>query len=118
MPYTELAEHEELNECINNNNSVIIYYGAAWCRSCVRGGPVFETVSNMEEYEKVVFHKVDIDKIPEAKESQEIISIPLIIGYLKGKEVTRSVGVTVEHLVEIVEESLPVEENPEVLIDE
>jgi thiol-disulfide isomerase/thioredoxin len=118
MPYTELAEHEELKECINDNNSVIIYYGATWCRSCVTGAPIFETVSGMEEYQNVKFFKVDTDTIPESKESQEIVSIPLIIGYLKGKEVTRSVGVTVDHLVEIVEECIPPEENPEVPTDE
>jgi thioredoxin 1 len=108
MPYTELAEHDELEECIKNNKSVVIYYGAVWCRSCVKNSAIFETLATLEEYTNVKFYKVDIDKIPDAKESQEIVSIPLIIGYKSGKEVNRSVGVSTDTLVGIVEDCLPV----------
>lgn len=110
MPYTELAEHEELQECITSNESVVVYYGATWCRSCTQGAPILDAVSNMEEYESVKFYKVDIDKISESKESQEIVSIPLIIGYVKGREIKRSVGISTDHLVEIVELTLPIPE--------
>tara|TARA_B110000908_G_scaffold167220_1_gene219778 strand:- start:6250 stop:6594 length:345 start_codon:yes stop_codon:yes gene_type:complete len=105
MPYTELAEHEELQECITRNASVIIYYSASWCRSCIQGTPIFNTISSMEEYEKAKFYKVDVDKIPDIKESQEIVSIPLIIGYSNGKEVARSVGISIDNIVEIAEKS-------------
>ena len=110
MPHTELAEHDELEECIKNNESVIVYYGATWCKSCVTGSRIFEAIAQLEEYGGVNFYKVDIDKIPDAKDSQEIVSIPLIVGYCNGKEVARSVGVTTNSLVEIVEKCTPVKE--------
>ena len=115
MPYTELAEHEELQECITSNESVVVYYGATWCRSCVQGAPILDAVSSMEEYQSVKFYKVDIDKVPESKDSQEIISIPLIVGYVKGKEIKRSVGISTDHLVEITELTLPVPVEKEVV---
>lgn len=105
MPYTELKDIGELEECIKNSdeNMVVIYYGATWCRPCVNGSEVFSVVSDTEEYDKIKFHKVDIDIIEEAKEHQEIVSIPVTIVYRNGKDVNRVVGTNIGNIIELID---------------
>ena len=110
MPYTEVSQHDELNDCINSNTYVVVYYGAPWCRSCTSYESIYETLSNLDEYNDIKFIKVDVDKVDESKNSKDIVSIPLTISYKNGKEISRFVGTITDKIVEIIEAIIPEKE--------
>jgi thioredoxin-like negative regulator of GroEL len=56
---------------------------AHWCVPCQQMLPVIEEISG--EYE-VPFYKVDIDKVPEAKEFTGAKAVPMIIIYKDGRK--------------------------------
>lgn len=106
MPYSDITELSELLSVINTTNPAIIYYGADWCGSCKDGSTIFNTVADLDENDGVSFFKVNISNIPEAQESQNISSIPLIIAYVNGQEYRRFVGVATNKLINLIDKCL------------
>lgn len=100
MPCVKLNTAAELNELLNDNSVVIVHYGAKWCKSCVTANSIFEVISDMEEYEDIKFIKIDIDDIDI---EDKISSIPLVVNYVNGEEISRVVGITVDKIIESIE---------------
>ena len=72
------------------NGIAVVDFWAEWCLPCYNLLPALETVA--KEFEDVKFYKIDIDKHPDIVEKLKIQSIPLIVVYKDGKEVSRLVG--------------------------
>ena len=66
-----------LRETIENNDIVILDFWAPWCGPCKSFGPVFEKVS--EEYEDIVFAKINTEEQQELAGMFQVRSIPTLM---------------------------------------
>ena len=64
---------------IENNKIVILDFWAEWCGPCKAYGPVYERVSN--EFEDVVFAKINTEEEPQLGRMFNIRSIPTTIAF-------------------------------------
>ncbi len=70
---------------------VIVDFWATWCRPCLMQAPIFEEAAK-EMKGKVTFFKIDVDKAKNVAAKYRISSIPTLIVFKDGKEVTRTMG--------------------------
>lgn len=70
---------------------VIVDFWATWCRPCLMQAPIFEEAAK-EMKGKVTFLKIDVDKAKNVAAKYRISSIPTLIVFKDGKEVTRTMG--------------------------
>ena len=66
-------------EVIENNDIVILDFWAEWCGPCKADGPVYERVSN--EFNDVVFAKINTEEEPQLGRMFNIRSIPTTIAF-------------------------------------
>ena len=81
---------KEFSQKIGEEKPMIIEYGALWCSPCRALEPVLEELS--KETTKAKFYKIDVDKEPELTRKFDIMSVPTIIIFKKGKEILRING--------------------------
>ncbi|MBI4441229.1 thioredoxin [Candidatus Woesearchaeota archaeon] len=70
---------------------VVVDFYADWCGPCTMMAPSFEEVSK-DFAGKVTFAKVNVDENPLHAGGLSIMSIPCLILFRNGKEVSRQVG--------------------------
>ena len=78
MATLDLTE-PEFAEVIENNDIVILDFWAEWCGPCKAYGPVYERVSN--EFEDVIFAKINTEEEPQLGRIFNIRSIPTTIAF-------------------------------------
>lgn len=78
---------KEFNELIKDY-AVVDFY-ATWCGPCKMFGPIFEEVSNENNFN---FIKIDVDKHPDIAREYGVMSIPTIVLIKNGKEEKRHTG--------------------------
>jgi len=83
------AEFEKV--VLKNDKPVLVDFYATWCGPCKMAGPVLDKLSD-EFVGKIVIVKIDVDENPNAGATYGVQSIPTIIAFNGGKEVTRKVG--------------------------
>jgi len=70
---------QNFEETITNNDIVIVDYWADWCGPCKSFAPIFEGVSDKEEFSDIVFAKVDTEKEQALAGHFQIRSIPTLM---------------------------------------
>lgn len=79
---------------------VLVDFSAPWCAPCKRLEPLLEQLSRDWE-SKVTFVKVNVDESPELAMKYQVMSVPTVIMFHEGKEITRLIGLqTREKLIE------------------
>ena len=78
-------------EVLDSDKKVLVDFWADWCGPCKMMGPVVDMIA--EEQTDIKVCKADIDAYPDLALSYKVMSIPTLILFSRGKEVTRSVGV-------------------------
>ncbi|MBM3281970.1 MAG: thioredoxin [Candidatus Diapherotrites archaeon] len=87
----ELTDITFNTEVIQGKKAYIIDFWAAWCGPCKMLAPIFEEVE--KDYKgKLHFAKLNIDQYESLAREYEIMSIPCLVVFAKGKEVERIVG--------------------------
>ena len=82
---------ENFDKTIQEGTPIIVDFWATWCGPCQMMGPVFEELS--DEFDgKLKFAKVNTEDAPNAAQRSNIMSIPALVLYKGGKEVSRIVG--------------------------
>lgn len=83
----KLNTSSEINEYVNNNEMVLIYFSSKGCSVCVSMFPKVEDM--LKRYPKIKIVNIDVDKSTEAAGQYLIFSLPGILVYVDGKEIIR-----------------------------
>lgn len=70
---------------------VIIDFWAPWCVYCRRIAPAFDKIAVQQE-DKFIFAKINIDEVPEIAEKYDIDTIPTLLLFKDGKVTGRIVA--------------------------
>jgi thioredoxin 1 len=81
---------ENFEETITDNDIVLVDFWAEWCGPCKRFGPVYEKAS--EEYDGIVFAKLDTDANYELTSQLGIEGIPTLMAFREGVLVFNQAG--------------------------
>lgn len=87
----ELTDKNFDAEALKSKKPFIVDFWASWCGPCRAMAPIFEELA--AENKGVMFAKVNVDDNPELAAKYEILAIPTIVFFNKGKKAAARVGV-------------------------
>lgn len=87
----EINTIDELKSAVEQNENVVVDLYATWCKPCQEMLPVIEEIAG--ETPAVPFYKVDIDKVPEAKEFTGAKAVPMLLIYKNGRKKEFAFGI-------------------------
>lgn len=76
---------------IDSKTPVLVDFFATWCGPCKMLSPILEQVAD-EVKNKVIVAKLDIDECMELAQEYGIMSVPTMILFKDGAEVSRNIG--------------------------
>src|SRR5215211_8003279 len=91
---------ENFEETITDNEIVLVDFWADWCGPCKRFGPIYEKAS--EEYDGIVFAKLDTDANYELVSQLGIEGIPTLMAFREGVLVFNQAGALPGHALKQV----------------
>lgn len=80
--YTELNE-DSLHTIVNENETVVVQYGASWCGNCRIMKPKFKKLAS--ENEEIPFLYVDAEKLPESRKLAKVDNLPTFAVFKNGE---------------------------------
>lgn len=83
---------DNFDETINGGKTVMVDFWASWCGPCRMLAPILEEVAGEMTDENIVIAKVDVDKEQELAERFQVMTIPTVLVFRKGKAQEKSVG--------------------------
>lgn len=87
------------DENVKNYPLIVVDNWAPWCPPCSMLAPIIESLAK-KYVGKIVFGKLNVDENKEVAQKYEIMSIPTLLVFKKGKLVDRIVGAMPESLLE------------------
>ena len=84
---------------LNQNGITLVDFYADWCGPCKLMSPVIEEIA--KEYPDITVAKINVNKNEKLAAEYNILSIPTIIIFKNGTEVTRTVGYTPKQDLEL-----------------
>lgn len=82
-----LQSQELIEETINNNDMVLLYFGNKTCSVCVDMKPKVEGI--LGRYPEIKSVYIDVEQSPEIGIKHSIFTIPAILFFTEGKETIR-----------------------------
>jgi len=94
----KLLDSKELKEKINSGEKFIVDMYAEWCGPCRMMGRVLDDLSIKltDENHEVKLYKFNIESDKEMATSLNVRSIPMLVGFNEGKNVSVKVGMIPE----------------------
>lgn len=93
---------DNLQEIVENNDKVMVQYGATWCGNCRITKPKFKRIA--AENEDIQFVYVDAEKLPNSRGMAEVKNLPFFAGFKGGKLVSQSAGNKEEVIKRVLDE--------------
>lgn len=90
----------KFNELISTNNLVIIDVYADWCQPCLKFKPIFEEISEQEEFSGIKFISINSDETNWINSRFDIDSIPRFLFFNKNKLIYEHVGASPKEVFE------------------
>ena len=81
----------DFNEILENNNVVVVKFGATWCTPCRTIDPIIERVGKQLEAKAKVI-SIDVEDEPDLATKYKIRNIPTILYFKNGEIKDKSVG--------------------------
>src|SRR5215218_11443701 len=91
---------ENFEDTVTDNDIVLVDFWADWCGPCKRFGPIYEKAS--EEYDGIVFAKLDTDANYELTSQLGIEGIPTLMAFREGVLVFNQAGALPGHALKQV----------------
>jgi thioredoxin 1 len=92
------------SEMTRSTKPVLIDFSAEWCGPCKALAPILEDVKR-KVGDKASIYKIDVDRNPAIASSHNVMSVPTLIVFRKGKPVWRRSGVVpAAELVKVLEQ--------------
>lgn len=85
-----LSEGSNIEEFIEENESVLIYFRADWCGACKAYVDILEEVEKNNSNLKIF--KIDVEEYPELADDYSISSLPALIYFRGGEMVWKETG--------------------------
>lgn len=101
---SELTVASEFDTAIKSDKLVIVDFFATWCGPCNMIAPVIEKFS--DQYSNAEFYKLDVDRLPNVAQQHKVTSMPTLIFYKRGEEISRVVGANPNTIKETIEKCL------------
>ena len=79
------------DEVLSSDKPVLVDFWATWCGPCKMVAPVLEEIAD-ENPDKITVAKLDIDKNPSLARDYQVMSVPTLLLFDKGKSVKQIVG--------------------------
>ncbi|KIO22520.1 hypothetical protein M407DRAFT_245157 [Tulasnella calospora MUT 4182] len=92
MGVTPITTLDEFNELINSGKIICIDFWATWCGPCRMISPVFEELSESEDFAEAEFYKVDVDEASDISEEVGIKAMPTFMVYKDGEKLGELAG--------------------------
>ena len=103
MAVVTITKENFENEVLKSDKPVLLDFWATWCGPCQMLAPIMEELSDEMDGE-VDFFSADVDENRDLAYQFDIQSIPAIVVFANGEEVTRTVGFQPkEELKELIE---------------
>ena len=100
---TELNEKNFEEKVLKNKKGVLVDFFATWCGPCKMMSPILDELA--KEVKDVEVCKIDVDQAEDLAKEYGIMSVPCIIYFKDGKEVTRNLGMAdKDSLLKLMEE--------------
>lgn len=99
--FVEITE-DNLSEILNQNQKVLVQFGATWCGNCRLLKPKVKRLA--EANPEIQFIYVDAEKFPESRKLAEVTNLPTFAIYNEGNFVNQVVTSKEEHLKELCHE--------------
>ncbi|MBD3629576.1 thioredoxin family protein [Cyclobacterium sp.] len=75
-------ESDNLAQIIQDNEKVVVQYGATWCGNCRIMKPKMKRLS--KNFEDITFLYVDAEKLPESRKLAQVTNLPTFAVFDKG----------------------------------
>ena len=95
-------EKDNLQEFVEENDLVVVQYGATWCGNCKIMKPKMKRLSN--NYEQIKFLYVDAEKLPGSRKLAEVTNLPTFAAFKGGKLINQTQTNKEENLKALIDE--------------
>ncbi len=95
----EELQSDSLQEVLNDNNKVLVQFGATWCGNCRIMKPKVKRLASEDENVKYVY--VDAEKYPESRKLASVTNLPTFAIYHNGELVNQVTSSKEESLKEL-----------------
>lgn len=79
-------------ENLQNGSTFAVRLWAEWCMPCRMMSPIYDEVAGRVADDSLIMGEVNIDEFPSVAAQLGVRSIPTVVVFKDGKEVTRSAG--------------------------
>lgn len=89
----ELTDKNFEEQVLKADLPVLVDFWAEWCGPCKMLAPVIEEIAK-KDHGKIKVGKLNVDENPKTTKQYGVMSIPTVIVFKEGKEVSRKIGLT------------------------
>ena len=91
MAAQHITDAQFQKEVLESKLPVLVDFYATWCGPCKMAAPVLDKLSD-ELVGKLTIVKMDVDENTDTPSKNGVMSIPTVVLFKNGKEVSRKVG--------------------------
>ncbi|MFC4873879.1 thioredoxin family protein [Negadavirga shengliensis] len=95
-------EQDNLKQVVEENELVLVQYGATWCGNCRIMKPKLKRLSN--DFDQIKFIYVDAEKLPESRKLAQVNNLPTFATFKRGILVSQIQTNKEEALKELIHE--------------